>query len=257
MKLTQIRNATLKVEYAGKKFLIDPMLSKKGAFPGFPGTINSHIANPTVDLPLPLSEILDVDAVIVTHTHQDHWDDAAKEAIPKHMPIFTQNALDQWDIQMSWFRNTWVLEERNDFGGITLNKTPGQHGRGEILEGLMGDILGNVCGIVFTHPTEKTLYIAGDTIWYQGVEQNLKQYKPDVMVLNSGDAKVLPNESIIMGKEDVYEVYKAAPLATIIASHMGAVNHASLSREDLRAIIVDHRMNSRVLVPEDGESYTF
>ncbi len=257
MKLTQIRNATLKVEYAGKKFLIDPMLSKKGAFPGFPGTINSHIANPTVDLPLPLSEILDVDAVIVTHTHQDHWDDAAKEAIPKDMPIFTQNARDQWDIQMSWFRNTWVLEECNDFGGITLNKTPGQHGRGEILEGLMGDILGNVCGIVFTHPREKTLYIAGDTVWYQGVEQNLKQYKPDVMVLNSGDAKVLPNESIIMGKEDVYEAYKAAPLATIIASHMGAVNHASLSREDLRAFIVDHRMNSRVLVPEDGESYTF
>lgn len=257
MKLTQIRNATLKVEYAGKKFLIDPMLSKKGAFPGFPGTINSHIANPTVDLPLPLSEILDVDAVIVTHTHQDHWDDAAKEAIPKDMPIFTQNARDQWDIQMSWFRNTWVLEERNDFGGITLNKTPGQHGRGEILEGLMGDILGDVCGIVFTHPREKTLYIAGDTVWYQGVEQNLKQYKPDVMVLNSGDAKVLPNESIIMGKEDVYEAYKAAPLATIIASHMGAVNHASLSREDLRAFIVDHRMNSRVLVPEDGESYTF
>jgi L-ascorbate metabolism protein UlaG (beta-lactamase superfamily) len=257
MKLTQIRNATLKVEYAGKKFLIDPMLSKQGAFPGFPGTINSHIANPTVDLPLPLSEILDVDAVIVTHTHQDHWDDAAKEAIPKDMPIFTQNARDQWDIQMSWFRNTWVLEERNDFGGITLNKTPGQHGRGEILEGLMGDILGNVCGIVFTHPREKTLYIAGDTVWYQGVEQNLKQYKPDVMVLNSGDAKVLPNESIIMGKEDVYEAYKAAPLATIIASHMGAVNHASLSREDLRAFIVDHRMNSRVLVPEDGESYSF
>lgn len=257
MKLTQIRNATLKVEYAGKKFLIDPMLSKKGAFPGFPGTINSHIANPTVDLPLPLSEILDVDAVIVTHTHQDHWDDAAKEAIPKDMPIFTQNARDQWDIQMSWFRNTWVLEERNDFGGITLNKTPGQHGRGVILEGLMGDILGNVCGIVFTHPREKTLYIAGDTVWYQGVEQNLKQYKPDVMVLNSGDAKVLPNESIIMGKEDVYEAYKAAPLATIIASHMGAVNHASLSREDLRAFIVDHRMNSRVLVPEDGESYSF
>lgn len=257
MKLTQIRNATLKIEYAGKKFLIDPMLSPKGTFPGFPGTLNSQVANPTVDLPLPLSEILDVDAVIVTHTHQDHWDDAAKEAIPKDMPIFTQNARDQWDIQMSWFRNTWVLEERNDFGGITLNKTPGQHGRGEILEGLMGDILGNVCGIVFSHPTEKTLYIAGDTVWYQGVEQNLKQYKPDVMVLNSGDARVLPNESIIMGKEDVYEAYKAAPLTTIIASHMEAVNHATLSRNDLRAFLVDKRMNSRVLVPNDGESYNF
>lgn len=257
MKVTQIRNATLKVEYAGKKFLIDPMLSAKGSFPGFPGTPNSHIANPTVDLPLPMSEILDVDAVIVTHTHRDHWDDAAKEAIPKDMPIYTQNARDQWDIQMSWFRNTWVLEERNDFGGITLNKTPGRHGRGAVLEGLMGDILGNVCGIVFTHPSEKTLYLAGDTVWYQGVEQNLKQYKPDVMVLNSGDARVLPNESIIMGKEDVYEAYKAAPLATIIASHMEAVNHATLTRNDLRAFLLDQRMNSRVLVPNDGESYSF
>lgn len=94
-------------------------------------------------------------------------------------------------------------------------------------------------------------------MWYQGVEQNLKQYKPDVMVLNSGDARVLPNESIIMGKEDVYEAYQAAPLATIIASHMESVNHATLSREDLRAFLVDHRMNSRVLVPNDGESLSF
>jgi L-ascorbate metabolism protein UlaG (beta-lactamase superfamily) len=105
MKLTQIRNATLKVEYAGKKFLIDPMLSGKGGFPGFPGTVNSQIANPTVELPMPMSEILNVDAVIVTHTHQDHWDDTAKTVIPKHLLIFTQNARDQWDIQMSWFHN--------------------------------------------------------------------------------------------------------------------------------------------------------
>lgn len=169
-----------------------------------------------------MSEILAVDAVIVTDTHQDHWDDTAKTVIPKDMLIFSQNARDQWDIQMSWFSNTQVLEERYEFHGITLIKTAGQHGRGEILEGLMGDLLGNVCGIVFKHPSEKTLYIAGDTVWHEAVEQNLKQYKPDVIVLNSGDARVLPNESIIMGKEDVYEVYKAAPSATIIASHMEA-----------------------------------
>ena len=257
MKLTQLRNATLHVEYAGKKFLIDPMLSAKGGFPGFPGTVNSHIANPTVALPLPMSDILAVDAVIVTHTHQDHWDDTAKSVIPKDMMIFTQNARDQWDIQMSWFTNTRALEEQNEFHGMTLIKTPGQHGRGEILEGLMGDILGNVCGLVFTHPSEKTLYIAGDTVWYNGVEQNLKQYKPDVIVLNSGDARVLPNEPIIMGREDVYEVYKAAPSATIIASHMEAVNHATLSRKDLRAFLFEKGMTSRVLVPEDGESYSF
>jgi hypothetical protein len=64
----------------------------------------------------------------------------------------------------------------------------------------VGELLGKVCGIVFMHPSEKTLYIAGDTVWYKGVEESLKKYDPAVIVLNSGDAKILPNDSIIMIK---------------------------------------------------------
>ena len=53
MKITQVRNATLLLDYAGTRFLIDPMLSAKGAFPGFEGTANSQLRNPLVELPLP------------------------------------------------------------------------------------------------------------------------------------------------------------------------------------------------------------
>lgn len=60
-----------------------------------------------------------------------------------------------------------------------------------------------------------------------------------------------------MGKQDVYEVYKAAPDATIIASHMESVNHATLSRKELREFLSEKGMMQRVLVPEDGESYMF
>ena len=42
MKFHQIRNATAIIHYAGKKILIDPMLSAKGSFPGFPLTMNRH-----------------------------------------------------------------------------------------------------------------------------------------------------------------------------------------------------------------------
>jgi L-ascorbate metabolism protein UlaG (beta-lactamase superfamily) len=31
MKVTPIRNATIRVEFGGEKFLIDPMLAEKGA----------------------------------------------------------------------------------------------------------------------------------------------------------------------------------------------------------------------------------
>lgn len=36
MNITHIRNATQIIDYAGKRFLIDPMLADKGAWPGFP-----------------------------------------------------------------------------------------------------------------------------------------------------------------------------------------------------------------------------
>ncbi len=55
---------------------------------GFEGTFNSHLRSPMVELPMPVSEIIKgVDAVIVTHTHEDHWDEAAQKALPKDLPI--------------------------------------------------------------------------------------------------------------------------------------------------------------------------
>lgn len=51
MKLTQIRNATLVLQYAGKKFLIDPMLAEKEAWDGFVGSARPHLRNPMVALP--------------------------------------------------------------------------------------------------------------------------------------------------------------------------------------------------------------
>ena len=132
-------------------------------------------------------------------------------------------------------------------------KTSGQHGRPKVLEDMKA-LLGEVSGVVFKHPDEKTFYIAGDTVWCQAVEDNLKKYHPDIVVLNSCDAQVIGNESIIMGKQDIYEVYKAAPEATVIASHMEAVNHATLTRAALRDYLAEHAMTDRVLVPEDGET---
>jgi L-ascorbate metabolism protein UlaG (beta-lactamase superfamily) len=256
MKIRQVRNATLIIEYVGKKFLVDPFLAEKGAYPGFEGTANSHLRNPLVDLPVPVNEILDVNAVIVTHLHPDHWDEAAKALVPKDMPIFAQNEEDASAIQAAGFCNARVLNENTEFDDITLTKTQGQHGTDEAYA-VIGEILGNVCGVVFRHPDEKTLYLAGDTIWNGYVEENLRTYKPDVIVLNCGDALIPGLGSIIMGKEDVYRVYQATPGATILASHMESVNHSMLSRQELREFIAERTMTQRVLVPEDGESVSF
>ncbi|MFP3441305.1 MBL fold metallo-hydrolase, partial [Pantoea sp. SIMBA_133] len=90
MKIQFVRNATIVLHYADKNFLIDPFLSDKGAMPPFPNTANQHLSNPTVELPTSINEIVDVDAVIVTHLHPDHFDEKAKEVLPKEIMIYAQ-----------------------------------------------------------------------------------------------------------------------------------------------------------------------
>jgi L-ascorbate metabolism protein UlaG (beta-lactamase superfamily) len=256
MKITQVRNATLVIDYAGRKFLVDPMLGARGTYPAFAGTPNGHLSNPLVDLPAPISGIVDVDAVVVTHTHLDHWDDAAKDALPKDLPVLAQDEKDATDIRAAGFADVRVLSAETVFDGVTLIKTPGQHGSDEAM-GKIGDRLGAVCGVVFRHPEEKTLYLAGDTVWNRHVEESLGKHAPDVVVLNCGDAQIVGLGSIIMGKQDVLAVHRAAPGATILASHMEAVNHGMLSRKELREFLEERGMAGRVLVPEDGETLRF
>lgn len=253
MNIEQIRNATLVVEYTNKKFLIDPMFAEKGTYPPFPNSLRQDQNNPLVSLPTSIDNIINhVDAVIVTHLHLDHWDDVAKDVLPKDIKMFVQNEEDATEIRNAGFQNVEVLHEDTVFESIQLTKTKGEHGRGEILK-----VAGLVCGVVFKHPNEKNLYVAGDTIWYEAIQEVIETHKPEIIVVNAGDNQFLEGGSLVMGKDDVYEVYKAAPNAKIIASHMEAVNHWTLSRVELKSFINEKGISSNVLVPDDGETYSF
>nr|WP_314420174.1 MBL fold metallo-hydrolase [uncultured Erwinia sp.] len=258
MKLTQIRNATLRLDYAGKTFLIDPMLADKGALPGFPGTARSHLRNPLVDLPLPVAEIVNADAVIVTHTHEDHWDEAAQRLIARDIPLFSQNQQDARQIRAQGFTAVTVLDNRTEIGDITVWKTDGQHGSNAAYAlPPLAKRLGEACGLVFQHPAEPTLYIAGDTVWVPAVEQALAAFKPDVVVLNAGSAQIDCFGAIIMGEEDTLRVHRLLPESHIVASHMEAINHCLLGRQPLRDYAERNGFAHRLWVAEDGESRTF
>ncbi|GGY29992.1 MBL fold metallo-hydrolase [Pseudoduganella albidiflava] len=253
-----IRNATIKVEYAGTTFLVDPMLAPKGAWPGFEGTVNSQLRNPLVELPVPLADVLKADAVIVTHTHMDHWDDAAKAAIPKSMPVFAQDEADAASIRKDGFTDVRVLGADTEFRGTRLAKTGGQHGTDAMMAAGLDKRLGAVSGVVFRRAGFQTTYIAGDTTWTADVERAIATYRPDVIILNTGYARIPGLDgSIIMGKEDLVRAAQAAPQARVVGIHMEAVNHASQTRAELRDYAASKGIAARVLVPEDGAAFRF
>ncbi|CBG87184.1 MBL fold metallo-hydrolase [Citrobacter rodentium] len=258
MNITQIRNATQLITYGGKTFLIDPLLAPKGAYPGFPGTARAEIRNPTVELPCDIDSLLQADALIVTHLHADHWDDVAAKVVPKDKPIYVQNARDAQTLRGQGFTALTVLAENTVFGEVTLRKTGGQHGSDRLYAiPKMAERLGEACGVIFTHPQEKTLYLAGDTIWRAEVEASLTRYQPDVVVLNAGFAHVIGFGPIIMGAEDVLKTHFILPEAQIVATHMEAINHCLLTRAALREYARDNQIAEYVHVPEDGETLTF
>lgn len=250
MKIKQIRNATLLIEYAGKKFLIDPVLAKKGTYPPFPSPVRQNEYNPLVDLPVEISELINVDAVIATHLHSDHFDDSAKEILPKTIKMYVQDENDKKELSTSNFTNIEIIKENTTFSNIKIIKTAGQHGTGDVL-----DKIGDVCGVIFQHPSEKTLYIAGDTVWCDGVKTAINEYLPEIIITNNGCNTLLDYNPLIMGTDDIYEIYKVSPNSLIIASHMEAMNHWTLSREDLRKFTIEKGFSSNVLIPNDGEEY--
>lgn len=260
VQIQQIRNATLKIEYAGKTFLVDPLLAAKGAYPGFEGTFNQHLRNPLIELPMPAAEVMrGVDAVVVTHTHLDHWDGGEHSFVPKDIPLFVQHQADAELIRAQGFSNVRVIDDSVVFEGVRLTRTGGQHGTDQMYAvDELAASLGQAMGVVFQAEGAATVYVVGDTVWRGEVEQALAAYKPDVIVLNTGDARLLGfTGSIIMSKDDVLRAYQATKDAAIVTTHMDAINHMTLSREVLREYVGQNGLEDRVLVPADGETMAF
>lgn len=250
-----IRNATAKIEYAGQTLLIDPYLAEKERY--LPP--NAKARNPLVDMEQSIDEVLaGVDAVIVTHTHADHWDEVAQQRVPKDLPIFVQNAGDARLIRSQGFTDVRVMGKNTPFGDIKMTKTRGQHGTDEMYANpKIAEMVGDAMGVVLQAPNQPTVYLVGDTIFNHEVEYALKHYQPDFIVLNAGYAK-LPNfeGSPIMGTADVAKTHQMTKNAKILTVHMDALPQTTISTTQMREFVQKHGLK-RVYVPKNGEVIKF
>ena len=249
-----IRNATLKIQYAGKTILLDPMLGEKGTEMSALG-VN---LNPRVHLTMPVSEVLKgVDFVLLTHAHIDHYDPAAKRLISQNMPWYVQPADYDSVAVKDHFRNTTVIKENVNVGGITIIRIAGNHGRGKL-----GEMMGASSGYVLKADGQPTLYVMGDCVWNEVTQKAVKEHQPEYIVVNSGGA-ILPPMSktdgpIIPNEAETMQIIDDCPVNTrFIAVHMDAVDHCQTTRAILRNEARHHGTDmSRLIIPEDGESIT-
>ena len=224
------------VELAGKRILVDPMLDDAGARPPIEGTRN-QVAEPdraacrsrprrSCAGSTPSSSRT---ATATTSTTR------AEELLPRDVPVFCQPEDEE---ALRDARPRRAARRRRARVG-----RPPHHAnaRDATASGRIAELLAPVSGFLLDD-----LYLAGDTVWYEGVEETIERHRPRVAVVNAGGAEFLEGGLIIMGIDDVREV--AARVPTVVAVHMEALNHCYLTRAELRAAVPS------VLVPEDGET---
>lgn len=248
MQLRLIRNATLRLRYGGVELLIDPMLGVRDSIRplgGQPGR------NPIVDLPCSIDEVLaGVDAILLSHLHPDHFDDAALGVVPRHLPVFCR-AGDADTLTGAGFNDVRELSEPTRWRGVEMTPTGGRHGTGAIEERM-----GGVIGVVFRAEGEPTVYWAGDTVLCPPVLEVIRDTSPGVIVTHSGGAAVA-DTPIIMTTAQTVEVARSAPDATVVAVHFESLTHCAATRAEMRAAAAAAGIaTTRLLVPMDGETIT-
>lgn len=245
--LQLVRNATLLIEYDGKKILVDPMLSPKGAIESWAGIQT----NPTVDLTLPVNEIVkDVDLVLVTHVHADHFDEAASKILDKSIELINQPA-DKVFFKKEGFSNAAVLDDNTLWNNISIHRVEAQHGTGEVLK-----MMGKTSGFVLKAKNQPTVYIVGDAIWTDDIKKTIKKFDPDYIVVNSGGALIqgYENTPIIMDEAQTMALISESGKAKVIAVHMDALDHCRTTRSSLKQKAVEFNIGTdKLIIPQDGE----
>lgn len=234
MRLTLVRHATLLVEIGGHRLLVDPMLDDAGTGPPIEETPN-QVPNPLVPLPVPAEDIVrEIDAVVVTHLHEDHFDETAARLLPRDVPVFCQPKDEASLVERGLAVRP--VETSLEWDGLSITRTGGQHGTGEIAVELAP-----VSGYVIDD-----LYLAGDTIWCADVEDAITRHRPRVAVVNGSGARFLEGDPIVMTTDDIREVVARVPKVVVV--HLEAINHCLDSRAEVREAVPE------ALVPEDGET---
>ena len=125
----------------------------------------------------------------------------------------------------------WQTATLTGRGGrrLYITATPARHGPVGI-EPISGDVVGFALGVA--EPGD-AVYVSGDTVWYEGVAEAARRFKPRLVILFAGGARPRGPFHVTMDNNDAIEAAHAFAPARIVAVHNDSWAHISESQADL------------------------
>lgn len=260
MKITQLRNATIVLEFQSGGspvvLLIDPMLAPQGALPTLKYFGGARRRNPLVELPQGSESLLSrVTHALITHCqrgHFDHLDRAGKHFLREQgIPVFCMPRDRKYLHERGLVVQSLRGAHRQPFLDGHITPIPCVHGHG-----LVGRLMEHGYGYFIELPGEPSVYIAGDTLLTDEVRRCLGHLAPAVSILPAGGARFDLGGAVLMGKDDILQACGITP-GVVVANHLEALDHCPTTREELIAAAASFGLEKRLRVPADGASLEF
>ena len=246
LRVTLIGGPTALIELEGFRLLTDPTFDPPGEYTLAHVTLRK-IAPPA----LTAEDIGPIDAVLLSHDqHADNLDHAGRAFLARAARVLTTEAgakrlgggaegLAPWvTVQLSKGRRA-----------LSITATPARHGPAGI-EPLSGDVIGFLVGT--SDQRTRPLYITGDTVWYDGVAEVARRFRPAVVLPFAGSARTRGPFHLTMDTNDVIETAHAFPDAQIVPLHCEGWAHFTQSSGDLASSFKALGLGSRLRLLEPG-----
>ena len=248
---TYIGGPTALIEVAGLRFLTDPTFDPAGSSYDTPVYTLRKTQGPS----LGVVALPPIDAVLLSHDHHfDNLDRAGRELLPRARCIFCPHAAAERLGGRAIALGAWESAETETPSGrrLRITGTPARHGPA-------GGDRGPVSGFLITDASielssaSPAVYVSGDTVWYDGIEQIARRADISVAFLFMGAARVRevgPQHLTLTADEGVL-VARAMPGATIVPLHYEGWQHFSEGRPVIDQAFAENGMADRVrwLVP--------
>ena len=250
LRLTWLGHGTTLVEIEGRRFMIDPLFSRNASPGPMFGVARFH------DPPLPLSEVPDLDAVVLTHDHYDHLDAATVRHLAGHVPRWVTPLgvgahLERWGVapdritELDWW-------ERAVVSGIELVGTPARHFSGR---GLADRNRTLWSGWAFIG-SERRVYATGDGGMQRAFADVGERLGPFDATLAEVGAYNADWADIHMGPEQAVQAVQDAQGGLLIPIHWGTFNLAfhGWTEPAERVWVAADAAGVELAIPRPGES---
>ena len=254
-----IGTATTLIQACGFTVLTDPNFLHRGehARLGY-GLRSTRLTDPALEI----DDLPNVDLVVLSHYHEDHFDRVAEAKLPKRLPIVTTppaaKALGRKGFSETRPLRRWETQTfRKGEARIRITALPARHGPplvSKALPATMGSLVA-----IEPRPGARPLrlYVSGDTLVHDDLREIPRRYPDiDLGLLHLGGTRVLGLLVTMDGHQGV-ELLKMVQPRTAVPIHYDDYTVFKSPLEDFHRAAAEAGLTHRVREIRRGETFAF